>query len=160
MQGMCIGLFYPPLLVTGSTCLNVFIQTNGMFSAAGDGLNTANTDSMDARECSHAWDLIQISKTFMCVFRETVSTCRGGWNGRNKPNKGKGLKAEWQSCAKAAGLCRMDNVGLCVMAELMDGWTDESCEDSAVGIPHFQSGTNRNTGRQTTKIFLSGKCII
>lgn len=98
---------------------------NGMFSAVGDGLNTANTDSMDARECSHAWDLIQISKTFMYVFRETVSTCRGRWNGKNnQQKKGKGLKADSQGCAKAAGLCRMDNVGLCTMAELMDGWTD------------------------------------
>ncbi len=86
MQGMCIGLFFSPRhRLHLFECL--FIQTNGMFSALGDGLNTANTDSMDARECSHAWDLIQISKTFMYVFRETVSTCRGRWNGKNKPKK-------------------------------------------------------------------------
>lgn len=33
------------------------------------------------------------------------------------------MKAESVGCAKAkaAGVCRMDNVGLCIMAELMDG---------------------------------------
>lgn len=34
----------------------------------------------------------------------------------NQKKKGIGLKAESQGCAKTAGLCRMDNVGLCMMS--------------------------------------------
>lgn len=54
MQGMCIGLFFiDVLLVTGST-LNAFVRKNGMQSAVDDSLYTANTDGMEACECSHA----------------------------------------------------------------------------------------------------------
>lgn len=39
----------------------------------------------------------------------------------------------------------------------VNGWLDRW---TAEGIALFQSGTNRKMGRKTTKIFLSGKCVM
>lgn len=120
MQGMCIGLFFPswspapPVWMCSSRRMECFLLWVTVWTQL----------TLNARECSHAWDLIQISKTFMHVFRETVSTCRGGRIGKSRKKKSVfKMKAESVGCAKAkaAGVCRMDNVGLCIMAELMDG---------------------------------------
>lgn len=106
-------------------------------------------------ECSHAWDLIQISKTFMQVFRETVSTCKRG----HADKKWAGLKPKLNNCGLERAERCTDNVRIMFDGRL-NGWVRQKnlYEDL---ILHFCSGTNAHENKDTVSLKqTSTKCCL